>query len=99
MDWRDSYRDAEDSDEDDPFPKMLESDADSILGPYVATELSTVEKVNAPRPALSMGMSLDQRMCDWTLQEVNRCCRHCRLLAQGLATALWTLDQGMAASV
>ena len=57
MDWKDSYRDAENSDEEDPFPKMLDSDADSILGPYVATELATVEKVNAPRKAVSLDMS------------------------------------------
>ena len=57
MDWKDSYGDAEDSDEDDPFPKMLDSDVDGILGPYVATELTIVEKVNAPRKAVSQDMS------------------------------------------
>ena len=64
MDWKDSYGDAANSDEDDPFPKMLDSDVDSILGPYVATELSTVENVNAPRKAVSQDLLQEQRMCE-----------------------------------
>lgn len=55
MDWKDSYGDPENSDDEDPFPKMLESDVDSILGPYVATELDTVQKVNAPTKEFPKG--------------------------------------------
>ena len=81
MDWKDSYRDAENSDEDDPFPKMLESDVGSILGPYVATELATVEKVNAPTQALSSDMSKEEQMCECTLHQVICRCRLCAALA------------------
>ena len=46
-DWRDHYKDAQNSDDNDPFPKMLDGEDDSILGPYVATEIATVENVRA----------------------------------------------------
>ena len=43
--WKQHYDGSDDQADDDPFPKMVDGDADNILGPYVATETSTVEKV------------------------------------------------------
>ena len=45
MQWQDAYAEAgTDSDEEPPFPKMLDGD-DCMLGPYVPTEIATVQKV------------------------------------------------------
>ena len=44
-DWKQRYDGSDDQADDDPFPKMLDGDAYNILGPYVATETSTVVKV------------------------------------------------------
>jgi hypothetical protein len=34
-----------DSDEEPPFPKMIDGEAECLLGPFVPTEVDTIEKV------------------------------------------------------
>ncbi len=46
MRWQDVYCDHSD---DDPFPKMLEEEPDNLLGPYVATEVALVDKVQSTK--------------------------------------------------
>lgn len=45
--WKQHYDSSDDHADDDPFPKMLDGEAHNILGPYVATETTTVVKVQS----------------------------------------------------
>jgi len=56
--WDIVYKDG--SDDEDPFPKMLTEEDESLLGPFVSTEVITVRKV-LPCNALILHVSLVHR--------------------------------------
>ena len=46
MQWQDVFNySGTESDEEPPFPKMIDGEAECLLGPFVPTEVDTVEEV------------------------------------------------------
>lgn len=71
MDWKDSYIGADSDADDDPFPKMLEDDADNLLGPFVATEVPLVEKVSKGNIHYALARAYIRKSCMSGLQPHN----------------------------